>query len=148
MKRIISILMMSFALVVGVKAGDDKPISVDQLPKVAKEFLDTHFSNEKIAVVKMDKGFFDTDYEVLFSNGDEVKFNKKGEWEDVDCAHSEVPALIIPNEIKDYLSANYPDRKVTQIEKKNERNKKYEVELDNSIEITFNKDYVVVDIDF
>ncbi|NLZ72979.1 MAG: hypothetical protein GX905_04070 [Bacteroidales bacterium] len=148
MKRIISILMVFFALTVGVKASDDKPISIEQLPKVAKEFLNTHFSNEKIAVIKMDKGFFDTDYEVLFSNGHEVKFNKDGEWEEVDCARSEVPVLIIPNEIKHYVIVNYPDRKVTHIEKKNKRNKSYEIELDDSIEISFDKNYVVVDIDF
>lgn len=140
--------MMVFAMAMGMHAGNDKPIRIEQLPKVAKEFLDTHFPNEKIVVIKQDKGFFDTDYEVLFSNGNEVKFDKRGEWEEVDCAHSEVPIVILPNEIKHYLSVNYPDRKVVQIEKKNKWNESYEIELDNTIEISFNKEFAVVDIDF
>ena len=142
------IFMMVFAMAMGMHAGNDKPIRIEQLPKVAKEFLDTHFPNEKIVVIKQDKGFFDTDYEVLFSNGNEVKFDKRGEWEEVDCAHSEVPIVILPNEIKHYLSVNYPDRKVVQIEKKNKWNESYEIELDNTIEISFNKEFAVVDIDF
>ena len=148
MKRMTLIFMMVFAMAMGMHAGNDKPIRIEQLPKVAKEFLDTHFPNEKIVVIKQDKGFFDTDYEVLFSNGNEVKFDKRGEWEEVDCAHSEVPIVILPNEIKHYLSVNYPDRKVVQIEKKNKWNESYEIELDNTIEISFNKEFAVVDIDF
>lgn len=148
MKKVISIAIMAFAMVFAAKAGDDKPISVDQLPQAAQEFIKTHFADEKVAVAKKEIEIFEVDYKVIFTSGNKVKFNKAGEWEEVDCEYSEVPAAIIPAQITSYLKENFADKKVTQIERKNKPNKAYEVELDNSMEVEFNKDFIVVDIDY
>lgn len=148
MKRILSIAMVLFAMTMMVKASDDKPINVEQLPKAAKEFIATHFVNEKIAVAKQDTDFMDKDYKVIFVSGNKVEFDKKGVWKEVDCERSSVPSSIIPSQIKTYLKSNYPDKVVTQIENKNKGKYKYEVELDNSMEIKFNKSFEVVEIDY
>lgn len=147
MKRIISLLMLAFVLIIGVKANDDRPIPVEQLPEPAKELLNKHFTHEKIVMVKQDKDFFDKDYTVIFQNGNKIKFDKKGNWEEIDCEKSIVPTVFIPEQIMNYIKSNYPDQKVTQIEKKKERNRSYEIELDNVMELTFDKNYAVIDID-
>lgn len=148
MKKVISIAVMVLAVVFAAKASDDTPISVEQLPESAQKFIKAHFADEKIAVAKKDNDIYKVEYKVVFINGNKIEFDKNGEWKEVDCENSIVPASIIPAQIKSYLNENFPDRKVTQIEKKSKRNKGYEVELDNSMEIEFNKDFVVVDIDY
>ena len=73
-----------FILSTPIKA-DDKPIEYAKLPKQSQEFISNYFAGKHIALVKMDKEFFDTSYEVIFSDGNKVEFDKKGLWKDVDC---------------------------------------------------------------
>jgi hypothetical protein len=47
----------------------------------------------------------------VFVNGAKVEFTKNGEWKDVECKYGEVPAAIVPQQIRDYVAKNYPDRK-------------------------------------
>jgi hypothetical protein len=62
----------------------------------------------------------------------------------VDCRYGEVPAAVIPESIKKYIQANYPGEKVHKIER--DRNN-YEVKLSNRLELTFNQDFNIIDID-
>lgn len=56
----------------------------------------------------MDEELFDKDYKVVFVNGAKVEFAKNGEWKDVECKYGEVPAAIVPQQIRDYVTKNYP----------------------------------------
>ena len=63
---------------------------------------------------------------------------------EIDCKQGKVPALLIPQAIRNYLKENYPAQAVKKIEmNKNE----YEVELANGLDLTFNKHFQVIDID-
>lgn len=73
-----------------------------------------------------------------------MEFDKKGNWKEIDCKLSAVPAKLIPAKIASYLKSNYPGVKVLKLEK---GNNEYEVNLANGMEITFNKNFVVIDID-
>lgn len=148
MKRIVALLVVMIALCGGmVKAGEDRSIPPEQLPQKIKVFLNTHFAHEKIALVKMEKEFLSTEYKVYLVGGNKIEFGKDNEWKEVDCEYSEVPSSLIPTQIKHFVKTNYPNQKIIQLEKKNKRKKKYEVELDNSIELEFDKDFNVIDID-
>ena len=68
----------------------------------------------------------------------------KGNWEEVDCRYGEVPAAIIPVPLKNYLNANYPDEKVLKIERDR---RGYDLKLSNKLELKFNNDFEIVDID-
>ena len=84
-------------------------------------------------------------YEVIFTNGDKVEFDNKGNWEEVNCKYSAVPAAIIPATIQKYVTTNYPDAKILKIE----RDKKdYEVKLSNRTELKFDLKFNLIDIDF
>jgi hypothetical protein len=84
-------------------------------------------------------------YDVIFTNGDKVEFDKKGNWTNVDCKHSQVPQAIIPVAIQQYVSKNYPDAKVLKIELTD--HKGYEVDLSNGFDIEFDKKMRVIEID-
>ena len=64
---------------------------------------------------------------------------------DIDCKYSAVPTGIIPAPIAKYVADNYPDNKIVQIERDT---RSTEVKLDNRMEIKFDKQHRVIEMDF
>ena len=126
-------------------AGNDKPIQVTEMPKAAQQFIKNHFPNQSVAMAKMEKEFMDKNYDVVFTDGSKLEFDKKGHWTKVDCGRREVPQAVVPVAIRKYVSQNYPDAKVQAIELTDRKG--YEVELSNGFEIKFDKRMNVIDID-
>lgn len=83
-------------------------------------------------------------YDVVFTNGEKVEFDKSGEWKEVRCRQSEVPTQIVPEAIRNYVKTNYPDARILQIEYDDNE---YEIKLSNRWEITFDSKMRVIDID-
>lgn len=143
-KNVLFFLGMMLMNANAVFADTDKPITVSQLPANAQEILSREFAGNKVALAKMETGIFDRSYEVIFTNGDKVEFDKSGNWTEVSCKSSVVPSNLIPSQISSYMKTNYPGQSIIEIEKDGNE---YEVKLSNGLEITFNKKYQVVDID-
>ena len=145
MKKWTFVFISMFIMNVSVWAGNDKPIQVTELPKMAQSFIKNHFADQSVAVAKMETEFMDKSYDVIFTNGDKVEFDKKGKWTKVDCKHGQVPQGIIPMPIQKYIAKNYPDAKV--IKRELTDRKGYEVDLNNGLDIEFDKRMNVKDID-
>lgn len=133
-------------LLVGIPAvaDNDRPVAVNSLPAVARQVIAKHFAGHKVALAKMESGIVSKNYDVVFTNGDKVEFDRKGGWTEISCKHSGVPAALIPAAIKNYVNSNYEGNKVVKIERDS---RTYEVELSNGLEITFNNKFQVTDID-
>ena len=134
--------MMSFNIV--ANAGNDKPISVNALPAKAQTLLNNHFNNQKVMLATIESGVINKSYDVVLQNGTKLEFDKKGNLTEIDCKQGIVPALLIPQAIKNYLKENYRGETVRKIEL---NKKEYEVELTNGIDLTFNKHFQLIDID-
>lgn len=145
MKKMMFLFVSLFVMNLAVFADNDKPIQVNEMPKAAQQFVKSHFANQSVAVAKMETDFLDKTYDVIFTNGDKVEFDKKGNWTKVDCEHTQVPQAVIPVAIQQYVGKNYPDAKVVKIEKTDRKG--YEVDLNNGFDIEFNKNMRVVEID-
>ena len=145
MKKLVLAVVAMFAVSTMVMADNDKPVQVNQLPAKAQTFLNTYFKNVKVALATQDTELFSKSYDVVFNNGDKVEFNKSGEWTEVRCRQTGVPAQIIPAPIAEYVKTTYPDAKILQIERDDRGG--YEVNLSNRWEITFDKQMRVIDID-
>ena len=145
MKKLLILAAAVFALGTStVSADNDRPISVSELPEKAQQFIRQYFPNEKVSFAKMERELFDTTYEVIFTSSSKVEFLKNGDWKEVDCKYSTVPAAIIPQQIAQYVSQYYPDTSVVQID----RDKRdYEVKLTNGLELTFDLKFNLIDID-
>ncbi len=115
------------------------------MPKAAQAFIKQHFSGSTVALAKMEKDFFGRNYKVIFTDGNQVEFNKKGEWKEVDCQYTQVPEAIVPAPIKANINQNYPNVKTLSIDKDDRGY--YEVKLSNGWEITYDKKYRLIDID-
>nr|WP_294480121.1 PepSY-like domain-containing protein [uncultured Bacteroides sp.] len=144
MKKLVFLLVCLFTLQTVARADDDKPIQVTQMPQTAQQFIKQHFADSKVALAKMESDFFYKSYEVIFTDGNKVEFDKKGDWTEVDCKYGAVPVAVIPAAIKQYVTTNYPDANILKIE----RDKKdYEVKLSNRIELKFDLNFNLIDID-
>ena len=143
MKKLIFLFVCVFSIQVAL-ADNDKPINFTQLPQAAQKFVKQHFPKAKIAFVKMDAELFDKSYNVVFNNGDKLEFDKKGEWTEVNCKSTVVPAKVIPTPIKKYVETNYPEAKVLSIERDRYDS---EVKLSNFWEIKFDMNFNVIDMD-
>lgn len=145
MKKILFALVafLSFG-VSAVKADNDKIINKNELPAQAQQFINEHFNGVKLSYAKLERDFLENSYEVMLANGAKLEFSSKGAWEDVDCRYGEVPAAIIPQPIKEYIKSNYPGERVLKIER--ERNR-YELKLSNRLELTFDENFRIIDID-
>lgn len=148
MKRIIQSAVVALvclvAFSVSALADNDKPVNVNQLPATAQQTLKKHFSAKKVALAKMESGLFEKSYDVVFNNSEKVEFDRNGNWTEINCNMSSVPAGLVPAKITSYVKSTYPGTKILQIEKDDNR---YEVKLSNRLEVTFNKNFQVVDID-
>lgn len=148
MKKIIFIALAALTLSVSTIKADgfdrDRIITKEQLPAAAKQFIDTYFGNSKISYVKEDREFISKNYEIAFVDGTKLEFTRNGEWKEVDCRQSSVPAAIVPEPIKKYVSDNYSSEKILQIDRDNND---YEVKLSNRLELTFDKKFNIIDID-
>ena len=145
MKRLLISLALVLPFGVSIASADnDKLISKNELPAQAQNFINEHFAGAKISHAVLDVDFLVSSYEVILAGGERLEFSSKGEWEEVDCRRAEVPAVLIPAAINDYVKKNYPGAKVVRIEREG---RGYEIELSNDLELSFNKDLRIIDID-
>ena len=145
MKKLVLAVVAMFAMSTMVMADNDKPVQVNQLPAKAQTFLNTYFKDVKVALATQDTELFSKSYDVVFNTGDKVEFDKSGEWTEVRCRQTGVPAAIVPAQIAEYVKTTYPDAQILQIERDDRGD--YEIKLSNRWEITFNKQMQVIDID-
>lgn len=143
MKKLVVALACLFA-VFTAKADNDKPVQVNQLPQKAQQLIQQNFASAKVAMAKVETEFLYKTYDVIFADGNKLEFDKAGNWTEVDCKYSEVPAAIIPAQIRAHISATYPDVKILKIERDSKR---YEVKLSNGWEVEYDGKFRVVDMD-
>lgn len=125
-------------------ANPDLPISVEELPQKAQQFIKKYFSQESVTFASEDRDILSKDYEVMLANGTKLEFSADGEWKSVECRGVAVPADIVPKQIKSYVAKNYPDVKIGKIDRDR---RDYEVSLSNRLELTFNKEFKLIEID-
>ena len=143
-KRALLVIAVTIFGLAPAFADNDKPISKEQLPQVAQNILNREFKGKSIALAKMETDILDRSYDVIFTNGDKIEFDKKGNWTSVDCSRSGVPAGIVPSAISKYVNTNYKGAQIKEIERER---KQYKIELSNGLEIKFNKNFKVIEID-
>ena len=145
MKRLGIAFTMMVMLLVGATSAmaRDRVVSYEDLPVKAQTTINKHFHKKKIVLVKVDKGYRNDDFEVKFSDGSEVEFNAVGEWTDVKCRPG-VPKGIIPQQIRENVASRWPEARFRKIERYRQG---YEVELSNGLELKYNRNFKLAEID-
>ena len=116
---------------------EKKAIEFGNLPAAAQTFVQTHFADKQISIIYHDTEVADKDYEVIFSDGANIDFTKQGDWDEVEDRDADgVPTAIIPAAINEYVASHHAGQYVVQIGKDG---KKYEVELNSTVEMVFDR---------
>ena len=146
MKRLTIILAPLFVAlsVLPASAGNDRIITVGELPAASQQFISTCFKEVEVSYAKVDEEWFDKEYKVVFVDGSKIEFVRSGAWKEIDCKYGEVPAGAVSAPIRDCVAARFPGRRIICIER-DRRN--CEVKLDNGLELEFDADFRLVDID-
>lgn len=144
MKRLIVLLagIVSFAGV--VSADNDRAVTMDRLPEKAREFIQEHFASEKIAYVKQERDFLELKYEVMTVGGVMIDFDRSGNWTELECRYDMLCVSLIPAPVKEYVSSRWPDVSYRKISRS--RNE-YEVKLSSGLELTFDRNFNLIEID-
>ena len=136
MKKKILMLIMLVIATISVQARDYTTTKVSELPQKAQTYLKTHFK-AKVNHINIDKNILgNKDYEVILSNGSEIDFDNDGNMKEVDCGTAAVPSSVVPKVIQQYVRNNYKGRKITKIEVSKH---KYEIELNNGLDLEFDR---------
>ncbi len=121
--------------------ADDKPIPADQLPAAAKTFVKNNFKGQTITYAEKDA----TSYECRLSDGTEIDFDRKGNWDTVESkSNKAIPSSLVPQAIQQYVKAKYPKQVITKIDKERYG---YEIELSNDLDLKFSKKGKFIGID-
>lgn len=110
----------------------DRPLTFEKLPQQAQQFINQNFKDVGFLSAMKDDG----KYDVVLKDGTEIEFTRKGEWKKVDCHLTAIPEAVIPPTILTYVKAQFPDNFIVKIDKDS---REYEVELNNNIDLMFDK---------
>ena len=134
-----------FALVLMMTACSDKPVAVEQLPEPVKAFIQQHFPGQTITYAEKDVELTGSKYDVVLADGTRVDFDTDNVWDKIECTMaSPVPTALIPAPIVTHIQTNFPDAMILKIDKDHDG---YEVELANGLELKFNKQGVLTEMD-
>lgn len=134
MKKILFVLLAVVAAM-SVSAKDNISHDPAILPEAARTVIKNNYKAD-ISFIKIDKDWGRiSEYEVILTDGSEVKFDSKGNWEEVESRRNgSVPDFFVLKPIRDFVAKNHPGQKVVGIDKER---KGYDVTLTNGIDIEF-----------
>jgi hypothetical protein len=126
-------------------AQKEKKISLQDLPQQAQTFIKTNLTKAKAQqVLKETESALEVAYKVTFQDRLKVKFDKNGNWKEVNGNRRPIPTEFIPERILQYIRKRFPNNEVVKIEKEK---RSFEVEITNGLELEFDKEGKFVKID-
>lgn len=134
-----------FALVLLMTACSDKPVAPEQLPAPVRTFIQQNFPGQTISFATKDLEITGWQYDVVLADGTQIDFDTDKMWDKIQCTMGNpVPTALIPAQIAAHLRTNFPDAMVLKIDKENNG---YEVELANGLELKFDQQGALMEVD-
>ena len=124
--------------------ANEKVITYPEMPLQAQRLIEAHFSKADVSLVMIDRELLRTEYEVRLNDGTKVEFDGDGELTKIDCGAKAVPEALIPELVRQYVKANFPNAFITEWGKDDRR---WKAELNSGLDLEFNSNYEFVRID-
>lgn len=122
----------------------DKATSPESLPDNVLAFISEHFQDEKIAFAKEDRDLLKMSYEVVLTDGTKLEFRCSGEWKEISRYRTGIPEEIIPQSAVVKVNDLYPQACIVKAEYDDGD---LELELDNGMELKFDKRLNMIGLD-
>lgn len=146
MKRAFLTIVAALASLVVLAScdNDEKHLDYNELPNVAKSFINNHFGDNEVRSVIKEYDDLTYHYEVYLTDGTKIEFKKNGEWREVENRVEGVPTSILPAGIVSYVQENYGSYFIVSAE----RDRQYDIELNNDLDLDFTLDGDFIRIDY
>ena len=143
MKRFLALGIFAFVLL--MTACSDRPVTADQVPEPIKAFIEQNFPGQPITYAEKDMELTGSKYGVVLVDGTRVDFDTDNVWDKIEGTMTNpVPTALIPAPIASHIQANFPDAMILKIDKEHYG---YEVELANGLELKFNNQGQLMEVD-
>ena len=109
----------------------DTPLAPEQLPAEVTAFVKANFPKQTIIYAEHEYNY---EFELRLDDGSKVEVLKTGELKKAENKMKGIPASLIPAEITAYVTKNYPNTIITEVDKKGFG---YKIELNNGLEMMF-----------
>lgn len=99
--------------------SSEKPIPFEKLPKMAQEFIHTHFKGVNVVKCEVESPW--TQFDVRMANGYDLEFDRSGNWTEIENEKGGISSSILsvlPQRTYSYLQSNYSGISVEKIERK------------------------------
>ena len=80
----------------------------------------------------------------MFTSSRKLEFKRNGQWTKISCRYSNVPEELVPAGMMAKVREFYPEAAVTEIERDR---RSTELKLNNRIEMTFDRNGLLMEID-
>ncbi len=114
------------------------------MPEKVLTFISEHFQDEKIAFAKEDRDLFKLTYEIVLTDGTKLEFRSNGDWKEIKRHRISIPEGIVPQEAAAKVKELYPNSVITKAEYDDND---LELELDNGLELKFDKSFNLTGLD-
>lgn len=141
MKRIVLLAIGIFAATV-MASSREVPVTFDQLPSAAKTFVNENFPGETVTMALKDV-HGRAEYDVRLSDGTELEFTHSGALKKI-SSRAGISEKLIPDGIRRYVSAHFPGAGYREYEV---GKRTYEVKISNGMELKFNRNFMVMEVD-
>lgn len=133
------------ALVLLMTACSDKPVMPAQLPVDITAFIQQNFPGQTISFAKKDLEITGWQYNVVLADGTQIDFDTDHMWDKIQCAMTtSMPTALVPAPILAHLQTNFPGAMILKIDKERYG---YEIELTNGLEMKFNNQGALMEVD-
>ena len=120
----------------------DEPITFEELPQVAQTFIKDTFNNLTVTRASYNSTSSEKIYEVAFSDNTLITFDEVGNWTEINRNDAEIPVLLIPEPILEWLSIHNFGLSVSRIKKAENH---ICLELFNNETLTFDSEYQLIE---
>ena len=122
----------------------DVNVAPGEVPGQIQIFVQQNFPGQNITFAQKDWSFFAYEYDVTLADGTHIEFNRNNEWTKIESVASGVPVALLPAPIATYLNTNNPGVAIKKIDIDNGE---IEVELANDLELKFNEQGALMEMD-
>ncbi len=146
MKKLFLLTIALICTAVAVHADDNKQmIQRSELPAAAQQFIDEYFPKGEVTTVWKERSFAHTSYEVRLYDGTTMEFDRSGAWTEVDGSRmAPLPEALVPAEIRAAVEQHFPGSRIIKLER---GRRGYEAELSNGVDLRFDKQLRLTEID-
>ena len=133
-----------FGLLLLVTGCGEKNVPPTQLPQEIQIFVKQYFPTQTITYAEKELEWFTYKYDVILADGTQINFDTDNVWDKIDAKMATVPAALIPTPIATYVNTQFPAVAITKIDKERYG---YDVDLANDLELKFNEQGALMEMD-